>query len=388
MTSQDIRVPSLTLMGQLIRSAPWRYTANILLWTSIWVMPIVPALITREFFNRLEAEPGFNVTTLVAALIAYGLARVMIVAVGMLNDIHFAFRISSLMRRNMLEAVYDQPGAQAIHESPGEMISRFREDVEHVEEAVSWTVDMSGTVVFAVVAAIVMLSIDSTMTMLVFAPLLVIVIVAERLGGRIRRYRTEAREATGRITGMLGETFGSVQSIKVAGAEQSTLTEFRRLNDARRKVMVRDRVLTTALESVFWNLLNIGLGLILIVASTSMTNGELGLGDFALFVFFLDYVTDAGFFVGIFVARVRQAGVSFARMIGVMGDVEPQALTQLRDLELTGDHPRPVPQALAQDEHFRALRVRGLSFRYPGTDAGIEDIDLDVAAGSFVVVTG
>ncbi len=388
MTAGNDRIPTLRLMAGLIRFAPWRYAANILLWAGVWAMPIVPALITREYFNRLEARPGFDVTTLVVALAAYGLARLAVMAVGMLNDIHFAFRISSLMRRNMLEAIYDQPGAQAVHDSPGEMISRFREDVEHVEEAVAWSVDMIGTLVFATIAATVMLSVDETMTVLVFIPLLVIVVVAERLGGRIRRYRTAAREATGRITGMLGETFGSVQSIKVAGAEKSTMAEFRRLNDARRVVMVRDRVLTTALESVFWNLLNIGLGLILIVAATSMASGQLGLGDFALFVFFLDYVTDAGFFVGIFIARVRQAAVSFGRMLGIMGDVSTTALTRRRELELTDDHPRPQPPAFASDQRFRSLRVRDLTFRYPASGAGIDHVDLDIAAGSFVVITG
>ncbi len=388
MTQQIEKVSTLRVMRGLVRSAPWRYAANVVLWATIWLIPIIPALITREYFNRLEAEPGFNVMTLVTMLVAYGLARMMIIALGMWNDIHFAFRISSLMRRNMLENIYELPGAQAIHESPGEMISRFREDVEHVEEAVSWTVDMIGTVLFSIAAAVVMWSIDPSMTLLVFAPLLVIVIVAERLGGRIRRYRKAAREATGRITGMLGETFGSVQSIKVAGAEQSTMTEFRRLNDARRTVMVRDRVLTTALESVFWNLLNIGLGLILIVGADSMASGRLGLGDFALFVYFLDYVTDAGFFVGIFVARVRQASVSVGRMLGIMGVDSQDELTRSRDLQLTGDHPRPVPPAISDDARFQTLRVRDLAFRYPSSDAGIGGIDLDIAAGTFVVVTG
>ncbi len=382
------QMTTLRFMGRLMRFAPWRYSANVLVWTLIWLIPIIPALLTREYFNRLPDEPGFNVSTLVVLFLVYGVVRVVVVAAGMWNDVNFSFRIGSLMRRNLLESVYDQPGAQAVHESPGEMISRFREDVEHVEEAISWTVDMVGTVVFAVVAAVIMLSIDTTMTVVVFAPLLIIVVVAERLGGRIKRYRAEARKATGRITGMLGETFGSVQSIKVAGAEKSTLQEFRRLNDARRKMMVRDRVLTTALESVFWNLVNVGVGLILIMAATSMSSGELGLGDFAIFVFFLDYVTDAGFFVGLFVAKVRQASVSIERMTGLLGGAPATELTRPRELHLTGDHPKPVPPVLAADDHLRRLDVRGLGFRYPWTDVGIEDIDMTVEAGSFVVVTG
>ena len=112
-----------------MRSAPWRYAANVALWTTMWVMPVIPALITRAFFDRLQSEPGFNAATLIAMLVAYGFARLVIMVLGMWNDVHFMFRTGSLLRRNMLERVYELPGAQAVHESPGETISRFREDV-------------------------------------------------------------------------------------------------------------------------------------------------------------------------------------------------------------------------------------------------------------------
>lgn len=375
------------IMWRLIRFAPWRYTANLLIWTSMWLLPIIPALLTRQYFNMLEADPGFNPATLIAGLLGYGLARLCLMFIGIFNDIHLNYRLSSLMRRNMLERIYELPGAQAVHESPGEMITRFREDVDHVKEAMEWTVDMVGTVVFAVVAGTIMVSIDATLTVFVFAPLLVVVIAAERLGGRIRRYRTAAREATGRITGMLGETLASVQSVKVAGAEKPMLRHFEHLNDARRRDMVRDRVLTAALESVFWNTVNIGIGLVLIFASGSMSDGTLGIGDFALFVFFLDYVTDAGYFVGLFLARFKQAGVSLERMTELLGDAPAERLATRVDLGLTGPLPVPPPSENGQGA-LRHLSVRGLTFRYPGTDVGIEGIDLDVPAGSFVVVTG
>jgi len=375
------------VLRSLMRYAPWRYAANILLWATMWLMPVIPALITREYFDRLQAKPGFNTTTLVATLVGYGLARLGLMALGMWNDIHFAFRTSSLLRRNMLEQVYRLPGAQAVHESPGEMISRFRDDVEHVEEALAWTADLSGTVVFSATAASIMLSIDARMTVLVFAPLVVMVIIAERLGGRIRRYRTEAREATGRITGMLGEALGSVQSIKVAGAENSTLNEFRRLNEVRRGRMVRDRVLTAMLESVFWNLLNIGIGLILVVGAGSIADGSLTVGEFALFVYFLDFVTDTGYFVGMFVAKFKQAGVSIERMAAILGDAPPESLVTRRNLHLTGPLPAPAPR-VGDGQPLRQLEVRRLSFTYPGSEAGIRDIDLSVPAGSFTVITG
>jgi len=381
-------VPVARMMGKLVRAAPGRYAVNVVVWTGMWVMPVVPALITRRFFDGL-GQVGYNAATLIALLAGYAMARLAMMAFGLWNDVHFMFRVGTLLRRNMLERVLDLPGAQAVDEAPGAMISRFREDVEHTEEAMSWTVDMIGSLVFAVVAAFILVSIDAWMTVLVFAPLVVVVTVAERAGNKIRAYRTAAREATGRITGALGEMLGAVQSIKVAGAERSMIDHFRRLNDARRTVMVRDKVLTSALESVFWNTVNVGTGLILIFAAGSIGPGRrLSVGEFALFVYFLDFVTDAGYFVGLFIARLRQAGVSLERMMSLMRGAPTEELVRRRELHLTGDFAAPAAPPRTAIDRLDRLEIRDLTFRYPGTTNGIEQVDLTLDRGTFTVVTG
>jgi ATP-binding cassette subfamily B protein len=388
-TAKRASNPTGRAMWRLIRAFPWRYAANLVLWTIIWTMPIIPGLIVAAFFTGLEEQPaGFNVATLIAALLAYGVARIAVLFVGMWTDANFVFRIGSLMRRNMLDRIYELPGAQAVDHSPGETITRFREDVEHTEEAVTWTVDMIGSAVFAAIALAILFSIDVRMTLLVFAPLVVVIVIAERAGTRIRRYRIAARDATGQITSVIGEMFGSVQSIKVAGAERSVIRHFAELNDERRHAMVRDRVLTASLESVFWNTLNIGTGLILILSAEAMGNGEMTVGQFALFVYFLDFVTDAVFFVGLFLARFRQAGVSIDRMVELMRGGTWRDLTKERDLGLSGDVQPPTTPGRTTVERLDRLVVRDLTFHYPGSDAGIDAIDLTIERGSFTVVTG
>ena len=386
MTTRKSSLPVLRMMRLLIKAAPGWYAANVVLWTLIWILPVIPALITQRFFDELPMV-GFNPATLIAMLLGYGAARLAVMFTAMWNDVNFMFRISSTLRRNLLERIFDMPGAQSVREASGEIISRFREDVEHVEEATSMTVDLIGTMLFGIIAASVLTAIDAQMTLLVFAPLLFMVVVAERTGTRIRRYRNAARQATEQITGALGEMFGAVQTIKVAGVEEPMIAHFKKLNDERRKMMVRDKVLTAILESVFWNTLSIGTALILILASGNIgREGGLTVGEFALFVFFLDYVTDAGWFIGAFIARFKQAGVSFERMFDLMHVDDPDMLVRTRELHLTGDMPEYVTPA--HNARLERLDVSGLSFRYPGTENGIEDVDLVLERGSFTVVTG
>ncbi len=383
-------VPTLKLMMGLVRFAPWWYTGNAILWTLVWVMPVIPGLISKEFFDGLTGEESvrFGVNALIAFLAAYALGRVATVALGMYSDVNFRFRIGSLLRRNMIGRILALPGARAVPDSPGEAISRFRDDVEHVEEAVDLTVDMLGTTAFSTVAVIVLASINARITLFVFAPLFLVILIAERAGTRIREYRRAAREATGQVTGAIGEMFGSVQSIKVAGAEHHIIGNLRMLNDRRRTVMVRDRVLNSGLESVFWNTINIGTAVILVLAAGAMhgAGAEFTVGDFALFVYFLTFATDAVHFVGIFIARYRQAGVSYERMTELLQGAPPETLVVPRDLELRGE-PSPVP-APPERERLNLLEARGLSYRYSDSGGGIEGVDLHLPRGSFTVVTG
>jgi len=389
MTTSRASVPTGRALWSLIRAFPVRYGINALLWTAIWVIPIIPGLIIKAFFDGLEAEGAdFDVTTLIAALLAYGVARLVIMFTGMWSDVNFIFRASSLLRRNMLNRIYELPGAQAIDDSPGESISRFREDVDHTAEAVTMSVDVIGSSLFAVLAMVILVGIDPWLTLFVFAPLVLVVVIAERAGSRIRMYRVAAMQATGAITGAIGEMYGSVQSIKVAGAEDRMIEHFSALNDERREAMVRDRVLTASLESVFWNTLNIGTGLILVLAAASMSEGTMSVGEFALFVYFLNFVTDAVYFLGLFIARFRQAGVSIDRMVELMRGTRWQRLTSKADLNLTGPVAPPPDVARDPSERLRSIETSSLSFRYRSSDAGIDEVDIALTGGSFTVVTG
>ncbi len=61
---------TLHLMWGLIKYQPGRYILDVLAWASVWVMPAIPGLITKAFFDRLTGSEaaGFTVGTLIAFL--------------------------------------------------------------------------------------------------------------------------------------------------------------------------------------------------------------------------------------------------------------------------------------------------------------------------------
>lgn len=394
-TAGPVRQPTLRVIGSLIRRHPVRYAISVVSFAVIWVMPIIPGLIAAAFFDSLSDETvGLNTATLVAAIWAWALARIALLFLGMWNHSHLLFRSEALLRRNMMQWIYDLPGAHPLDESPGEVITRFRDDVEHTGEAFDFTVDLIGTVLTALLSFAILFTVDARMAVLVITPLALVVLITDRAGATIRRYRAAARDATEQTTGFLGETLGAAQSVKVAGAEANMLGRFAELNEHRRRMMVRDRTLTAGLESIFWNTVNIGTGLILVLAAGSIAQtGDAGLtvGEFALFVYLLGVVTYSVHFIGIFLTRVKQAGVSLERMTALLPGATWRDLVEPRNLGLDESNASVAASGSGtgnRRHRLDHLEVRGLTYHHPGTNAGITDIDLVLDRGEFVVITG
>jgi ATP-binding cassette subfamily B protein len=381
------------VLWQLIRAQPWRYVAALVLWTAIWTMPVLVGVIIGYFFDQLtEGMTTSTLTLVVTATLAYAVGRSVFIFLGMRNHASLLFRAAATMRKNLLVRMYELPGAAALDETPGEIVSRFRDDVEHVIEPFDITVDLVGAFVAGTVSVALMWSIDPVITLVIAVPVIIVAVVSNRTGGLVRSYRKRARDATEAITGFLGETFASAQAVKVAGAEASMLDRFASLNDVRREMMVRDRTLTAVLDAVFRNTVNIGTGLILLMAAGRLSaTGDAGIsiGQFALFVFLLQHITDASYFIGVFIARAKQGTVSVERLTTTLRGEPWDRLYRRTDLGIDGVPADNTPPALAGDvQDFSQLAVRGLSYHYPGTTNGIEGVDLDVARGEFVVVTG
>jgi len=390
MTPNPTPAFSRILLG-MIRRQPIRYSFALFLWVSIWTLPILVGLIAARYFDALaEGMTVSTLTLLTTAVFVYAFVRSMFIFLAMRNHASLLFRAAATMRRNLLVRIYELPGAAGLDETPGEVVSRFRDDIEHVIEPFDLFVDFVGALVAGSISVAILWSIDPVITVVVAIPVVIVGLVSNRTGGLVRSYRRQARDATEAITGFLGETFTATQSVKVAGAEANMLDHFVELNDHRKTMMVRDRTLMAVIEAVFRNTVNIGTGLILLMAAGRLAaTGEAGisLGEFALFVFLLHHVTETAYFYGVFIARAKQGSVSAERLTAALSGEPWCRIMQETELGLDESDDVAVP-VLAEPGPFETLTVRDLSYHYNGSTNGISDVDLDIALGEFVVITG
>ncbi len=377
-------------MWRMISYRPGLYIVNALLWSLIHLSPLIPGLIAQQFFNRLPQVGGLNAElwTLIMLLVVTALGRVVIIFSGGWIDSTHRFNMRALLRRNLLARILERPGARAVPYSPGEAISRMRDDVMHAEDAISWTLDMIGNTLFAIVAIIILLRISVTITLLVFVPLVCIVALVQLMSKRLESYRKASSQATSRVTSAIGEMFTTVQAIQVAGAENNVISNLHTLNEQRRVTAVKDQFMEQLLNSTFGNTVGLGTGLILILAAQSVRTHQLGLGDLALFIYYLSFVADYTQFFGMFLAHYTQTKVAFARMETLMQGAPSEQLVAHHPLYLAGTVPALTSPVKSAAHEFKSLAVTALSYRYPDTGRGIADISLRVPRGSLTVITG
>ena len=367
------------------------------LWLGNWLMMIlmmlfyqIPGLALREFFNLLSgnAQMGLNLWSLIglmfAAEIGSGLGGYGLIT----TNVPFFQNTLTLLRKNLLRHILRRPGASSLPDSPGEAISRFRGDTFEIPLFALWMNDIQGSLAFCTVALIVMVRINPTYTGLALLPLIVAGVVAGASARRIDEYRRASSRATGIITGFIAEFFGAVQAVKVATAEDDVIHRFNELNDERRVLSLRDRLFNEILNSIFHNASNLATGVILILAGQAMRTGSFTVGDFALFVYYMDFLSDLTAFSGLLIARYRQIGISVERMQRLMEGAPADALVEFSPVYMNGKYPAIVYPEKTEEHRLLRLEARGLTYHFPNSENGIQNVNLILRRGSFTVITG
>ena len=351
---------------------------------------VAPALIIKAFFDMItsNATLTFGIWAIVAFFVATWLGRVFAGYGFYYADVPIFAEMGTLLRRNLLQHILKRPGASQLPDSPGEAVSRFKGDVNEIPLFVILINDILVGLAIIAVSIVLMTQISPSVTVMALIPLIIVGVIANIATRRIEHYRRASRQAAGKVTGFIGEFFGAVQAVKVSNAEKNIIDHFHKINDERRVLTIREKLFDEVLGSIYRNTSTLGTGVILVLVGQSMRTGNFTLGDFSLFVYLLQSMSDLTTFGGMLWARYKQLDVSVKRMYRLMENAPLDALAKHSKVDLEGPLPEVTYPTKNASDRLNELVVERLTFHYPDSTNGIEDIDLKLKRGSLTVITG
>jgi ABC-type multidrug transport system fused ATPase/permease subunit len=367
----------------------WRYFGACTVFGTLLfcVAPLALGLATRAFFDRVADEASGAVWVAVALVAGVQVGEVLSeLAIGRTWS-GFCYETHTLLQRNTLAGILRGFGRFGLPVPPGDAISRFRDEPVNITMgSMDGVADLVGRGLFALVGGAVMWRIDPVLTLAAFAPVVVASAVSDALGTRSAVHGAAARESTGRLTAFLGELVGANLAVRVAGAAPHVVRRLAEISDTRRRLSLRDRVFAETVNSMNFHLVHVGTGAVLLLGAGKIRSGSFSVGDFALFVVFLDQLTYLPAEIGRVITELKRTRVSIDRLHALMPGEPRGAVVAPAPIHVRGPLP-PVPPPPARDALER-LDVVGLTCVHSSSGRGVTEVSLSLERGSFTVVTG
>ncbi|GIH96971.1 ABC transporter ATP-binding protein [Planobispora siamensis] len=370
-----------------------RYLVGALLWMPAAVIPIGGGLLLQRLFDQIGGHRAADLEQslwLCAAFVGAEAVRGLTIVVAWSYGDYWWNAAATVLRANVLRSLLTArgPAAARLPHSTGESVSRFRDDVGDLVDFADESVSLAGATLFGVAALAIMGSIDPVITVVLVVPMIAVGVVSRLANEAVRRLHLHARTLGAAVTASIGEIFGGILAIKTAGAEEAALERLREHNRRRRAAAVKDRLATGLMESTTGATVEIGIGLVLLLAAPAMRSGDFTVGDLALFTTYVSWLTALPRTIGVVLHRLPRAVVATGRLSRLMAPHEDSRdLTRDTAVWFRGEPPPAVPPP-EHDDPLDAVEGRGLTVRFGGNGRGLRGVDLRIERGSFTVVTG
>ena len=383
------RASTFRVAWQLLKSDPRAYTIAWFQWVLFHAAPLPVGWILKLVLDRFTDGRPETPWVLLATLIGFEVGR-WALFVSAAVQWHGAWvGWNTTPRVNALGSLATGSGASAgrLPGSPGEAVSRFRDDTQDLALVLDILLDISGAVLAAGIAIAVIASIDPLAALSIAVPVGIALAASAQLGPRLRQWRRAAREATSAVTSFIGDTFGSILAIKAGGAEDAVDRRFTELNAKRAVVARRDQLGSELIRSLGYGTGEVTIGIVLLLVAGAFRRGELSVGDIGLFASYVGVIAGVPKWAGRLGAYLRQADVSVDRLAELI-DGDRRAPVQPVTIHLRHGPPALLGRADRDGDALSELAVRALTVRHGASGRGVEAVDLTVRRGELVVVTG
>ncbi|MBV9049671.1 MAG: ABC transporter ATP-binding protein [Solirubrobacterales bacterium] len=257
----------------------------------------------------------------------------------------------------------------------GQLMSRATVDLQSVRFFLGYGLIFIGQSLLSILlAAAAMFALRPELAALSLAPVLPVIVIANRYG---RRSRPALQEVQQRIAELTAEAEENVSGVRVVKAFAQEERQLRRFRESVGRVFDQ-AVYATRIQARYAPMIsflpNLGLGAILFVGGREVIDGTLTVGQFTAFYAYLLMLISPMRTLGYMLGSAQRATASGARIFQIL-DRDPEMTTP------AGAPPLP--------EGAGRVSLSGVSLSFPGSSRpALRDIDLEIEAGRTVALVG
>ena len=393
--------PSVRFAWRVLRADPAAWLLALGLWVVFFSLPLPIGLALRAVLDRLPPADAAGLAGALALLAGLQVGRWLLLLPAIVQW-HGAYVFwQTLPRVNVLRSLTGDPGPVTgrLPGSPGEAVSRFRDDTRDIANVLDVWLDLLAAGITSVAGLAILWAIEPRSAVAMVLPILVVLWTGHLLAARLRRWRWAEREATAAVTGFIGDVFGGIATVKTAAAEAAVLDRFEEIGHRRADAARRDQVGTQLSQTLGGITSNAGLGLALLAVVPAVRRGDLSVGDIGLFTTYATAVGGLPRVTARWATFQRQGDVAAARLARLVPQQDPDRASATAPTWLRHGPPPFVPVSVtaplsrAGRDRLDHLEVSDLGVHLDdGAGANpsgqLRGVDLTIRRGQFVVVTG
>ncbi len=339
-------------------------------------MTVVIPYLTGHVIDDVREGRRDTLTTLGLAVLGAGVLRLLLTFSRRI----VAGRVSLGVEYDLRERLYSHLLAQELaffdRQQTGQLMSRATVDLQSVRFFLGYgLIFIMQSLLTILLASIAMFAVDPRLAAISLAPVPFVVVIATRYGYRSRPAVQEVQQRIAELTAEVEENVSGVRVVKSFAAEERQRARF---DEAVGRVF-QQAMLSTRIQAFYQPFIGflpqLGLAAILFFGGRDVIDGNLTLGQFTSFYFYLLMLLGPMRMLGMALGMSQRATASGARLFEIL-DREPAIVAADDALDAL-----PAGPGHLEFDH--------VSLTFPGADREtLHDVTLDVPGGSTVAIVG
>lgn len=257
----------------------------------------------------------------------------------------------------------------------GDLMTRFASDIEQVRMLIGPGVMYPVTTLFTTSLALYSMAIlNVKLTLMLLAPIAVLLIFVNIVTRFLHRYYRQAQEVYSNLSAMVQENFSGIRVIKAYCQEDAEIARFRELNNQYMDRNLAQIRLRGKLFPFMQFIGGTGIILILWLGGVQVIQGTLGLGELVQFSLYYQMLMWPIIALGWIINVIHRGMASWRRLLSIM-ETEPEI---------------PVTRAKVPSELLRGrIEFRNLTFAY-GENAPpvLKNVSFAIEPGETLAIVG